>query len=67
MERCSTSLVIWEMEIKTTVRYYTGHNGENKKQGTNVGENVETKKAWCTIVGMQTGAATVETVWKFLK
>ena len=37
------------------------------QERTSVGENVEKKEPCALLMGMQTGTATVETVWRFLK
>ena len=40
MKRCSTSLIIREMQIKTTVRYHSCQNDHPRKEQTN------TEKCW---------------------
>ena len=63
MKRCSASLIIRGMQIKTTMRYHltlvqmtTINTSTNKKCCWGCGE----KGNFCTVVGMQTGAAIVE-------
>ena len=49
MKRCSTSLIIREMQIKTTMRHHTCQNAIIKK--TNAGEGVEKREPSCTVGG----------------
>ena len=71
MKRCSISLIIWEIEIKTTVRYHLGSvriviikKCTNKKWWRECGEKATLLRCWmeCELV-----QPLWRTVWKFLK
>ena len=58
MKRCSMSLIIREMPVKTMMRYYL-----TPVRVTTI--NKSTNNNCC--LGLQIGAATVETVWRLIK
>ena len=54
MKRCSTSLIIIEMQIKTTMRYHlilVRMGISENLQTTNAGEGVEKREPSCTVGG----------------
>ena len=65
MKRCSASLTR-EMQIKTRHHLTRVRIVTIKHSNDNIGKDVEKRNPHALLVKMQTGAATVETIWRLL-
>ena len=66
MERCSTSLIIRKIQIKTIMKYHLTLSRMaiiKKTTKTNVGEDVENREPSCALVGMKLVQILWKTVW----
>ena len=63
MKRCSTSVIMREMQIKTTMRYHLQLSewpSSINQKTTSAGKMWRKGNLYALLVGIQTGAATVE-------
>lgn len=67
MERCPSSAIVPETQVKTTVRYHFTPVRMAIKETVRVGEGVEGRIPCAVLEGMWNGVATRETAWRFLK
>ena len=68
MKRCSVSLIIREMQIKTMRHYPTPiMTSITKSANSSIGQGVEERQLPYSVNRRQLGAVTRKTVWSFLK
>ena len=65
MKRCSTSLIIREMQMKTIIRYHLTPVRTAILNKSSAGEDVGERTPCTPLVGMQASAATVENSMEF--